>query len=78
MYFGSEMVNNSSTKIIRNDQRPPPNFKNTVNINTPIDDVGELSSISPRVLIVQDIKSCYQCKIEEIGYFKIRPSYDKL
>ena len=54
------MEKDNNAQIIRNDHSPPPNFRNIVNIETPIDNDGALSSIPPRVLIVQDIKSCYQ------------------
>ena len=47
MASGSEMVKDNSAQIIRNGQRPPPNFRNLVEIETLIDDIGELSSIPP-------------------------------
>lgn len=78
MASGSEMVNDISAQIIRNDQESSPNFRNLVNIETPIDDIGELPSIPPRVLTIQDIRSWYQCKIGEIKYYEIRETYDKL
>lgn len=77
MVFGSEMSKDNNTQIIRNDHRPL-NFRNMVNIETSTDNIGALSSIPPRVLTVQDITSCYQYKIGEIGHFEIRTAYEKL
>ena len=51
----SEMTKDNNAQIIRNDHRPPPKFRNIVNIETPIDNVGVLSSISPIVLTIQEI-----------------------
>ena len=39
----SEMIKDNSAQIIRNDQIPPPNFRNSANIETLINDVGALS-----------------------------------
>lgn len=52
----SEMVKDSSAQIIRNDQSPPPNFRNLVNMDNIVDDMGALSSIPPRVLTMQNLK----------------------
>lgn len=65
-------------QIIRNDQSPPPNFRNLVNIDKIVDDMEVLSSIPPIVLTVQDLKLCYQFKVGEIGDFEIRETYEKL
>lgn len=78
MVSRSEMKKDKNSQIIRNDHMPPPKFRNTLNIETPIDTIATLSSIPPRVLTIQDIRSCYQCKIKETRYFEIRNSYDKL
>ena len=46
MMYGSEMVKDISAQIIRNDQSPLVNFKNLVNVDNIIDDIGVLSSRS--------------------------------
>lgn len=63
---------------MRNDQYPPPNFRKNVNFEETKDDIGALSSIPPKVLTIRDVRSCYMCKIGEIGDFKIRTTYEKL
>ena len=72
------MIKHNNAQIIRTDQKPPTTFRNTISIETPIDVVWSLSTIPLRVMTVQDIRSCYQCKIGEIGDFEIRETYDKL
>lgn len=78
MDFGSEIIKDSSAQIISNGQRPPPNFRNIVNIETHIDNVGVVSSITPRFLTMKDIRSCYKCNIGEIRDFEVREAYEKL
>ncbi len=65
----SEMMKGRSTKIIRNDQSPPQNFRKLENLENIIDDIGALSSILPRVLTVQYLRSYYLCKVGEIKDF---------
>ena len=69
-------MKDSSAQIIKNDQSPPPNFRNLVNLKNTVDDIGALSSIPPRVLTVEGVRSCYLCKVGEIGDFEIREAYE--
>ena len=76
MPSGSEMSKDNKGQLIRNDHWPPPNFRNIVNIETHIDDVGVFLSIPPRVFTVQDIRLCHRCKIGEIKDFEIKINYE--
>ena len=40
--------------------------------------MGELSSIPPKVIMIHDVRSCYMCKVKEVGDYEIREAYEKL
>ena len=42
------------------------------------DPVGALSIIPPKVVMVQDVRKCYNCKIGAIGDMEISQVYDRL
>ena len=42
------------------------------------DPLGALSMIPPNVIMVQDVRKCYNYKIGGIGDMEIREAYDKL
>ena len=42
------------------------------------DPSGALSMILPKVVMVQDIRKCYNCKVKGIGDIEIYQAYDKL
>lgn len=39
---------------------------------------GTLSIIPPKVVMVKDVRKCYNCKVGSIGDMEIRKAYDKL
>ena len=53
-------------------------FKAIPNIAYKNDPFGTLSMISPNVIMVQDVRKCYNCKIERIGDMKIIGAYNRL
>ena len=42
------------------------------------DPTRALSNIPPKVVMVQDVRRCYNCKISAIGDLEIREAYNKL
>ena len=42
------------------------------------DPAGALSIIPPKVVMVQDVRKCYNCKIGAIGDMEIIQAYDRL
>ena len=42
------------------------------------DPTGALSIITPKVVMVQDIRRCYNCKIGAIEDMEMREAYEKL
>ena len=42
------------------------------------DPASALSIIPPKVIMVQDVRRCYNCKIGAIGDMEIQQDYDKL
>ena len=40
--------------------------------------MGVLSLIPPKVIMIHDVRSCYMCKIKEVGDYEIREAYEKL
>lgn len=42
------------------------------------DPFGALSMIPPQVLMIQDVRCCYTCKVSSIGEMEIRDLYGKL
>ena len=56
----------------------PPHFWAIPNIAYKGDPSGALSMIPPQVLMIQDVRCCYTCKVGSIGYMEIRELYGKL
>lgn len=75
---GKEMLKESNAQIVRNDQCPPPKFKEYPKIVMTGDISSALSLITPRVLMVHNEWSCYMCKITEIGDYELWAAYEKL
>ena len=42
------------------------------------DPVGALSMIPPKVVMIQDVRKCYNCKVGSVGDMELRDAYDKL
>ena len=53
-------------------------FKAIPNITYKQDPSGILSMIMPNVIMVQDVRKCYNCKIGSIGEIEIRDAYKKM
>ena len=63
--------------MIRNEIRQP-NFRAIPDIAYKQDPFGALSMILPQVLMIQDVRCCYTCKVGSIGDMDIRETYGKL
>ena len=72
---GKEVMN---VKMINNDVCDAPKFKAITKIAYKGDPVGALSSIPPKVLMMNDVRNFYICNIEEIRDLEIRKTYAKL
>ena len=66
-----------SGQLISNDVGQPP-FRAIPNIAYKGDLFGALSMISPKVLIIQDVRCCYMCKFVSVGDMEIRDIYNQL
>ena len=55
-----------------------PMFKAILDITYKQDPSSALSMILPNVIMVQDVRKCYNCKIGGIGDMEIRDAYKKL
>lgn len=40
--------------------------------------LGGMSAIPHKAFNIDDVKSCYMCKVNEIGDYKLRVAYEKL
>lgn len=72
---GMEFFN---AQLVRNKVCKPQTFREISETAIKGDLFGALSSILENVLIMNDIRSCYMCKVREIRDYKIREVYDKL
>ena len=71
---GKEVLN---VQLVINDVKQPI-FKAILDITYNKDPSSALSMIPPNVLIMQDIRKFYSCKISNIQDMEIRKDYDKL
>lgn len=72
---GKEVLN---VQLVRNDVCKPYKFQVVSESVVKGDPTGALSSILLKVLMINDVCSCYMCKIGEIGDYELREAYDKL
>lgn len=83
------MVSSSSTTMVKEGMKvlnvqlisneiKQPNFKAILDISYKQYSSGVLSMIPPQVLMIQDVKCCYTCKVGSIGDIEIRETYGKL
>lgn len=72
---GKEVLN---AQIIRNDVCKLHKFQVIPESAVKGDLMGALSLIPPKVLMINDVCTCYMCKIGEIGDYELREAYDKL
>lgn len=55
-----------------------PKFKAIPKVTYKEDPIGFLLSIMPKVLMINNLRRCYICKIGEINDLKLREAYNKL
>ena len=60
------------------DEVKQPDFRPIPEVAYKNDPAGALSIIPPKVVMVQDVKKCYSCKVGAIGDMDIRQAYEKL
>ena len=68
----------SNVQLVRNEVCKPRVFKAISKSAIKGDLNGALFMILENVLIMNDTRSCYMCKIGEIGDYEIKEAYDKL
>lgn len=68
-YFKVQLINNEVKQPI---------FKAIPKVAYKNDPTSALSIILPKVIMIQDMRKCYNCKVEGVGYMEIRQSYDRL
>lgn len=71
---GKESFN---VQLISNDVRQPP-FQAIPEITYKRDPSGALSMIPSQVLMIQDGRCCYTCKVGSVGDMEIRDIYNQL
>ena len=64
-------------QIIRNEVKQP-DFKAIPKVAYRNDPAGALFMIPPKVIMIQDVRKCYNCKVGAIGDMEIRQAYKKL
>ncbi len=64
-------------QLVSNEVKQP-NFKAILDISYKRNPSSALSMILLKVLIIQDVRKCYNCKIESIGDMEIRQACDRL
>ena len=64
-------------QLVSNEVKQP-NFRAIQEVAYKNDLVGELSIISPKVMMVQNVIKCYNCKVGGIGDMEIYQAYEKL
>lgn len=67
-----------NVQLISNDTSDPPKFQEILEIAYKGDPNGALSSILSNILMMNDVRNCYMCKIEEVGDLELREAYGKL
>ena len=68
----------SRIQLVKSDACPRPMFHAILEIGIKGDSMGVLSLIPPKVIMIHDVRSCYICKIGEVGDYEIREGYEKL
>ena len=80
MAFGSKSTKGKESHKIQLVSREvrQPKFKPILELAYKNDPSGALSAIPNKVVMVQDVKKCYNCKIRAIGDLEISNAYEKL
>ena len=63
-------------QLVRNEVKQP-EFRPIPEVAYKNDPIGKLSMIPDKVVMVQDVRKCYNCKIGAIGDLKIFNVFDK-
>ena len=80
MAFGSKSTKGKGSheiKLVDNEVKQP-KFKPIPEVAYKNDLIGTLSAILDKVVMVQDVRRCYNCKIGAIGDLEIFNAFDKL
>src|SRR5271155_2899602 len=64
-------------QLVSNEVKQP-KFRPIPEVAYKNDPTGALSVIPPKVIMVQDVRKCYTCKIGSIGDLEISQAYEKL
>ena len=64
-------------QLVSNEVKQP-DFRPILEVANKNDPAGALSVIPPKVVMVQDVRKCYNCKIGSIGDMEISQAYEKL
>ena len=64
-------------KLVSNEVKQP-NFRPILEVAYKNDPIGALSIIPPKVVMVQYVRRCYNCKVGAVGDMEIREVYDRL
>ena len=84
MATSSSTINNMEGKevknvqLISNEACEPPKFRPIPKITYKVNPNGALSQFPSNVLMINDVRDCYTCKIGEVGDFELREAYGKL
>ena len=80
MAFSSKNVEEKKVLNVQliNNEVTQPIFKAIPNISYKQDPFGTLAMILTNVIMVQDVRRCYNCKIGSIGDLEIREACDRL
>ena len=55
-----------------------PKFRAILEVAYKDDPICALSMIPPKVVMIQDVRKCYNCKVGSIGDLELREAYDRL
>ena len=55
-----------------------PKFRAIPKVTYKADPVGALSMILPKVVMIQDMRKCYNCKVGIFGDIELKEAYDRL
>lgn len=64
-------------QLIRNELKQP-NFKAILEVAYKNDPASALSVIPPKVIMIQDVRKCYNCKVRGVGDLELREAYNRL
>ena len=80
MASSSEQVKGKTVfevQLVRNEVKQL-EFKGIPKVAYKNDSIGALSMIPPKVVMIQDVCKCYNCKVGSVGDMELRDAYEKL